>query len=117
MRRRNLRFEPLERRLLLAGDVNVNFSRGTLNVTGDGGDNQIAIEYLGPGSFLITGNGATTLRGGNDPIDVSGVNSIRVNMREGNNLVEIRGTVEQPLVVARDLRIQSGRGNDAVVVE
>jgi hypothetical protein len=63
MQRRSMRFEPLERRLLLAGDVNVTFNRGTLNVTGDGANNQIAIEYVAPNTFRVTGDGDTTVRG------------------------------------------------------
>jgi large repetitive protein len=116
MRQRSLRFESLERRLLLAGDVNVSLSRGTLSVTGDGADNQIAIEYVAPNHYRVTGSD-TTLKGGTDSIEVGNVNSIRVNMREGNNRVEIRGTVGQSFMVTRDLRIQSGRGDDVIVVE
>ncbi len=42
----------------------------TLNVTGDGGDNRIAIEYLAPSNFLVIGHGDTTLRGQSELIEL-----------------------------------------------
>jgi hypothetical protein len=114
MRRRNLRFEALERRLLLAGDVNVTFNRGTLNVTGDGGDNHFQVEYIAPDTYRVTGID-TNVRGIDE---YSGVLSVNVNMsRGGNNRVEIKGTEESRFVLPGNLTIQGGSGNDVVVVE
>jgi hypothetical protein len=120
MKPRGLGFERLEGRLLLAGDVNVTLSRGNLSITGDAQDNKIEIAYVGHQKYRITGiiGTDTTVRGGTH-IDVTGVTgSVSVNMRDGNNRVEINPAAgEAEFVVPKDLTIRSGRGNDVILVK
>ena len=56
MNKRGLRFEQLERRVLLAGDVAVSFKSGNLTITGDAQGNQIQVSHLGENEFEISRN-------------------------------------------------------------
>src|SRR6476620_1449230 len=53
--RRRFLVEGLEPRCLLAGNVNVFVSGGSLFVQGDGGDNAVLIQQEGDGVYSVTG--------------------------------------------------------------
>jgi hypothetical protein len=115
---RAARFESLEERQLLAGDVLVNVMRGNLVIQGDAADNEIAITAgAEPGSFVVTGlNGTTVHQNGQSPaseVTVTGVRSdVRIGMGEGNDSVSIEG-----VGVRGDVLIRTGAGNDEVSID
>jgi hypothetical protein len=115
---RTARFESLEQRQLLAGDVLVNLVRGNLIIQGDAEDNQIAITAGDePGSFVVTGlNGTTVHQNGQDPaseVTVTGVRQdVRIGMGEGNDSVSIEAAR-----VRGDLLVRTGAGNDDVSID
>ncbi|MCI0333875.1 MAG: LEPR-XLL domain-containing protein [Planctomycetes bacterium] len=106
------KFEALEPRQLLAGDVLVNVVGGNLRIEGDAEDNKIMIvSGADAGTFVVTGLDGTTLEGATDPITVSDVLNIRVNLGEGNDLAAIVGAN-----VGGNVSIQTGAGDDRVLV-
>jgi hypothetical protein len=115
---RAARFESLEQRQLLAGDVLVNVVRGDLVIQGDAADNEIAITAgAEPGSYVVTGlNGTTVHQNGQDPasdVTVTGVRrDVRIGMGEGNDSVSIEAAR-----VRGDVLIRTGTGNDEVSVD
>jgi hypothetical protein len=115
---RSARFESLELRQLLAGDVLVNVVRGDLLIRGDTEGNEIAVtEGAEPGSFVVTGlNGTTVHQEGQTPateVTVTGVrNDVRIGLGEGNDSVSL---VEAN--VRGSVLIHTGAGEDEVVVD
>src|SRR3990170_3444629 len=90
------RFELLEQRQLLAGDVLVNVVDGILMVRGDALDNKIMIAAgAEAGDFVVTGlDGTTVHEDGQTPgaeVTVTGVHSAKVGLGAGNDLVAVVG--------------------------
>jgi hypothetical protein len=97
---------------LLAGDVMVSVVGGTLRIEGDGEANKIMIASgAEAGSFVVTGLDGTNLEGASDPITLTGVRNIRVNLGEGNDLAAVVDAS-----VRGNLSIQTGVGDDRVLV-
>ena len=104
----------LEPRALLAGDVGVSLSNGTLFITGDAADNSVLISTFndpqdGPG-FLIQGqfnNGATTVNGSLLPVEVFGVLHLDVFMGLGDDGLTITNDVAAMLA--------SFEGNEPII--
>jgi hypothetical protein len=97
---------------LLAGDVLVNVVDGNLRIAGDAEGNEILITAgAEPGSFVITGVDGTTLDGAADPITVTGVRNIRINLGEGNDLAAVAGAN-----IRGNVGIQTGAGDDRVLI-
>ena len=125
MTRRSLRFEQLERRLLLAGDVKVAVSRGDLIVTGDqnpaaGVDETVQIASLGGGAYRVTGSAGTQLVYNGQTgleFDVPGVTrDVIVDMKTGTDSVTVlMDSAHLPL--PRNLKIKGGTGIDVITVE
>jgi hypothetical protein len=115
---RAARFESLERRQLLAGDVLVNVVRGNLVVQGDAVDNDITITAGAErGSFVVTGlNGTTVHQNGQTPaneVTVSGVRGdVRINLGEGNDSVSLVNAN-----VRGDVIVRTGAGDDEISVD
>lgn len=98
------RFEPLEEKRMLAGDVLVNLVNGSLNIQGDELDNQIAITSgPEPGSYLIRGLEGTTVRLGD-----GGANETPTTAPETGLVVE---------GVRRDVRVAMNAGDDTVLID
>ena len=128
MTQRSLRFEQLERRLLLAGIVKVGASRGDLIVTGDqpGGadfDEMVEIAFLGDTlGYRVKGLVGTQLvyngQAGTE-FDVLGIKrDVIVDMKTGTDNVSIvMGPSDSRFKVPRNLTIKGGVGVDTVVVE
>lgn len=93
------------------GNVTVSvLSTGVLNITGDGGDNQIAITPDGPSAFVVTGlNGTTVNLTGS--VSATAVRSIRAVMGGGDDRVEVTGGR-----VRGDLRVNLDDGADVCVM-
>ena len=131
MARRPLRIESLERRMLMAGDVSVVVRSGDLVITGDvslgvGADESILIERDGS-NIKVTGKVGSgtgvTLNGVRSepgtPVSVGPITrDIIVDLKTGNDNVEILGSsINNRLVVARNLTIRGGTGGDTIRVE
>ena len=130
MRRRRLRFETMEKRQLLAGDilfpsdvpaageVRVVVSGGNMVITGDitpgvSLDEQVKVvaEVDAP-NFVITGLAGTKVNG-MDSASFSGVTgSITIDLKGGNNVVDFGQA--GVLSVTRALTIRSGVGSDTI---
>src|SRR3954452_19098679 len=88
--------EPLERRVLMDGDVGAAFSAaGNLSITGDADDNRVRITQPAAGTIRVTGLEDTTVNG-QSSVDFSGsLNDLRINTRQkGEDGVEIQGPVQ-----------------------
>jgi hypothetical protein len=106
------RFESLEQRHLLAGDVLVNVVGGNLRIEGDVEANKILITAgAEAGTFVVTGLDGTTLGGETDPVTVTDVRNIHVAMGDGDDLVAVAGAS-----VRGHVAIRTGEGNDRVAV-
>jgi len=116
MGKRSLRFERLEGRLLLAGDVKWALSRsGDLTITGDQNpadvDDSIEIASLGNLTYRITGIGGTTVKG-EASVEIAGVKrNVIVDLKAGNDRVEF---VSEGGGFAKDVTAKMGDGTDIV---
>jgi hypothetical protein len=109
------RFESLEQRQLLAGDVVVTVDGGNLMVQGDELDNKILITAgADAGSFVVTGlDGTNIILNGDPPVSevtVADVRNARIRMGDGNDLVAVAGAS------LRYVSIGTGAGDDRVLV-
>jgi hypothetical protein len=105
-------FESLEQRNLLAGDVLVNVVGNNLRIEGDAEGNEILITAgAEAGTFIVTGLDGTTLGGETDPVEVSGIRNIRVNLGDGADLVALAGAE-----VRGNVTVRTGLGDDRVLV-
>lgn len=113
-RSRNLRFEPLESRVVLDGGIRAILSGGALRIQGDGQDNQILVEQLSARSFSISSrDGATLINGRSGPQTFTGVRKdINISLGAGNDTVEVQGTA----ALIDRLIIDAGAGNDDVLL-
>ncbi len=111
------RFECLEQRQLLAGDVVLEVVDGQLMIQGDLEDNKIMITSgAEAGAFVVTGLDTTTVHEdgqppGTDPVTVTGVHGIQVDLGEGDDLVAVVGAN-----VRGSLSIGTGAGDDRVLI-
>ncbi len=107
-----LRFEGLEDRQLLAGDVTWQFKKGTLTLTGDGAGNEITVTNTGNGAYQISAAGNTTINGQAGNIVVSNVNDLVVNLKGGDDEITYEGGGNE----VRNVTIKTGDGDDIVVL-
>jgi len=108
------RFEALEPRLLLAGDVSAVVVGGNLLITGDGAANEIVIDQdgLAANEFRLRSGADATTVNGEDEVIVGGVTGdVRANLRGGDDVLEIVDAV-----VGGDLLVHGRRGDDTVAV-
>lgn len=117
-----LRYENLEQRILLAGDVSV-FESDHLYIRGDDLNNQIQIIADHRGQITVAGLNNTTVNGSETPfvvhnsIDLSGVRGrnasfdggVRVLTYGGHDRIDVRG-----IELGDSSRIITGEGNDFV---
>lgn len=132
--------QSLEPRTLPAGTVTASFSGGSITLTGDKQDNAIAILMTPTGVFVQSTDGSTTIKLGaqsttdGSPVKLAAgpkvLQDLIIKMKDGNDAVFIfaigfpLGTVgvaatgEAPLesTIGRNLKINTGRGQDVVVV-
>ncbi|HYO26437.1 MAG TPA: hypothetical protein VEQ85_15960, partial [Lacipirellulaceae bacterium] len=119
--RRSLRFEPLEPKHLMAGNVTVTLTGVNLLVSGDDAANQIAITAGdAPDTLVVRGLQGTTvtLAGSTTPAPVTGLvvpnvrGHVRVETGGGNDEVSVTD-----LELRRRLSLQTGDGNDQVALQ
>jgi hypothetical protein len=109
LRSKRLGFERLERRAMLAGDVQVTIEDGTLFITGDDEDNHVIIEGTGVGgNVVIEGADDTTifLNGVEQffPVLILGANfdSIDVDLNAGDDTLEMNNVAVIDLIITMD---------------
>lgn len=119
-----LRMERLEEKVPLAGDVTVAVVNGDLLITGDVQANSLIVEEGSPDGhqYRIIGRDLTTVNGGlpNEWYFVDGVTrDVIVNLGDDADTFRAYGTpgvsgFEKPFAVGRDLRINTGAGEDRI---
>lgn len=113
---RALRFESLEQKQLLAGDVTVSVVQGVLTLQGDELANQVAVSSgEEPGSFIIRGLDDTQIiLGDAEPaseVRVEGVRALGARLGDGDDVLRI-----QDASIRGNVLIGMGEGNDHVAV-
>lgn len=108
------RYESLEQRRLLAGDVSVFHHESILYIRGDHSDNQIQITADEFGDVQVEGLGGTTINRGSDPYSIDTQNGridrgLRINMARGDDSVFI-----EDVNVVGGAVIYGGDGDDSV---
>ena len=112
-----MRFESLEQKQLLAGDVLVNVVHGVLTLEGDNLANQVVVTAgEDPGTYVIHGRDGTQLISGDADgaaeVVVDGVrNGLRANLGGGDDVLVIHDAAFRGNVA-----INMGAGNDHVLV-
>jgi len=114
----HLEFEllQLERRLLLAGNVEVKVSGGgDLSIRGDGEDNRILVSENASGEVTVRGMDGTRIQLGSTITGVVTVadvtDDVKINLRGGNNTLLIPN-----LTVPDDLSVRTGGGRDVIAL-
>ena len=110
----NFNVEPLERRLLLSGNVLSSFLGDDLFLTGDDLGNEIEIVQT-DGSLVVRGLGDTLINGANSEFVVAQDSStfdgdIVARLFDGND----QFIVQDGITVSGDLIVLAGSGDDAV---
>lgn len=107
---RSMRFEQLESRTLLAGNVKAAVTGGALNITGDNSANVLQITQVGTNRWQVLGAG-TKVNGSYSAKTFSGVTSIYADLNGGSDsLLVYNGKLTGTLGVATD------GGNDSVTL-
>lgn len=131
--RRVCRFEFLETRNLLAGNVTAGPGSvpGELRILGDAAGNNIQVSQLANGDWKVQGIG-TKVNGSNSAQTFSGITQLAVDLLGGNDVIKVaNGTLANELDIgaeqgadvitvtnirAGDIFVDSGAGNDAVTL-
>ncbi len=87
-RSRAFRFETLENRAMLAGNVLASVSGTTLNITGDAAANSIQITQNSSGNWKVTGV-ATKVNGSSSFTSNTLVTDILIDLMAGNDTTNI----------------------------
>src|SRR5262245_6466395 len=98
-----LRFEALERRSMLAGDVDATQEGDTLFLTGDDQNNFVILEGTGTaGQVTVVGADATTVNGSAAVLTFSGVENIIVDLNAGNDTLQANNLALTDFVITTD---------------
>jgi hypothetical protein len=110
--RRRLIVERLEDRTVLSGNVTalLDPATGLLTITGDWGDNGIAITQGLAGTAIVTGETATTVNGG-AAVSFDAVTGIAIQFLDGNDRVDINA-----ISIPGALAITSGIGINVITL-
>jgi len=103
---RRLFVEGLESRAMLAGNVQVSVSDGTLNVIGSDHSNGVSIQQIDSGRFFITGftlGGSNTTINGQQSRIVSGVSNINVDLNAGHDVLVMNQDAGRRAALAAEL--------------
>jgi hypothetical protein len=101
------KFESLENRWMMAGDVTAQIINGNLLIRGDTSDNIIAITSPATGSITITGTN-TTVNTLSTPVTLTGfTGGIKMKMEEGNDSVTLTS-----LTVDGKVKFKGEEGDD-----
>jgi hypothetical protein len=126
--RSKLRFENLEKRLLLAAmnNVTVRVDGSTLIITGDNVANQVALTQVG-GVFNVMGQGGTTINGQATAVAYPfpggrrGIKDVKIDLKAGDDILTVGTHTPAPTVlppisahILGKLEINMGAGDDTV---
>jgi hypothetical protein len=124
-----LRFEALEKRMLLSATdfVTVKLDHGSLIIRGTEVANAIIVTEAA-GVFTVTGLGTTTINGAVNTIQnfLGVTKDVKIDLRGGNDAVLVSGDpggvpgalpAPSNMLIPRDLKIETGAGNDTVAVD
>ena len=107
--RRTYRFESLELRNLLAGNVTTSVTSGQLVITGDSASNEIVITQVDPTTYKVAGTSGTKVDG-HSSSTVPGITiGINVQLNDGNDAVTLKNLSLNGMILLM------GNGNDTVV--
>lgn len=111
---RRLRFQCLERRYTLAGDVTAIVIDGDLFLTGDASANELNVGRLSSGDMEITGLAGTTINGSSSfPIVISGMTGdIHADLFAGDDDLELDWKVPNGADLPGSVLVNLGSGND-----
>jgi hypothetical protein len=106
---RRLEVESLENRSLLASNVTVAVTNGTLSITGDYEKNYVTVEQAGPNAFRVLATEGTLINGSTDADQTfTGVtNDINIALKGGWDEVQI-GSESAPGRIPRNLNVDCG---------
>jgi hypothetical protein len=123
--KRLLRVEALERRAMLAGNITVSVSGGSLFVRGDNADNAVLISEVDEGVYAVAG--FDDLEG--NPTDINGVENgvlffegvtrdINIDLKGGDDLLAVGNDEEDilSLIEECELNFGSGSGSESVAL-
>ncbi|HZZ27593.1 MAG TPA: hypothetical protein VFE46_06250 [Pirellulales bacterium] len=108
--RQNLKFENLESRSMLAGNVGVTLCNGYLAICGDAKGDQLVVHQLSSGDWCVTGLGGTKING-QKSATYCGVDCISIKTLGGNDIIGVAGGC-----LSGGLSIDTGAGNDVVAI-
>jgi hypothetical protein len=116
-----LRFETLERRDMMAGNVTASVAGGDLVIKGDSASNGVVVTRVDATTYevrgIMTGGSDTRINGvtGNRVLLRGVTDDIRVNMYGGHDEINFYGSsAALPLVAPDDLVVDMDAGNDKV---
>jgi large repetitive protein len=107
LRSKRFRFEALERRCMLAGDVEVTQDNGVLVIEGDDNDNYVIIEGGTAGAVVITGADDTAIFFNGieqtGPLTLTGgIDTIIVDLNAGDDILEMNNVAVDDLIITMD---------------
>lgn len=115
-----LRFEGLERRLLMAGNVTATFQAGNLFITGDNLANGVSIVgSTVAGELVVKGlpaAGIATTVNNKNSVTFEHVKNVTVDLKSGDDIVRIGNAAADQTRISGDLTIERGVGNKTVNV-
>lgn len=111
--------EHLEDRTLLSGNVLVSLAgNGVLSIRGDSSANSISIQQTSSGVQVSSADsGATEINGSTSPFTASStVKSIHIQMKAGDNTIQIGDPSGTQLALAGNLTISATSGNNTISI-
>src|ERR1700759_4770088 len=109
-RKNERRFETLENRSMLAGNVTASVAAGNLTITGDNSANIITVTELANNQWQIIG-AATKVNGKTQITTAPATGTVTINMNGGNDVLVVHDAN-----VGGHLTILMGAGNDATTL-
>ena len=119
---RRLQVESLEKRELMAGNVNVFFQGNDLYIVGDNASNGVEVRQSSPGVLKITGNtwggDYTRINGyANGTCTASGVgHDVKILMYNGNDHLDFGTGDPRVISIANNLVMDMGAGSDTTAI-
>ena len=131
----SVKYQQFEQRKMLAGDIRVAHTDGTLFIRGDNADNQVEIVATQNGDVRVLGQNGTTINGRFTPLFLRNIGGtlegLRANLGRGNDTMFVQnanisgdsnaigGSGDDSIGFfrvdfAEDLFVQTGSGNDSV---
>ena len=113
LRENATRYQRLEPRQLLAGDVTASFSGDTLRIVGDGSANEVNISINDGGDLEISGQNGTRINGSDNAVvmDLSAamIEDLRVNLAGGDDMLFV-----EEIEIGNRAVIRGGGGMDSI---